>query len=286
MSLFDGYKPTWCPGCGNYAILASIKRSLDELGLKPSDVFTVFGIGCSGNMNDFLNVNVFHGLHGRSLPAAIGIKIASHNMPVLVIAGDGDFYGEGGNHFLHACRGNHDITVIIHNNNVYGLTTGQVAPTAKKGYKSKSTPSGIIEEEINPLALAISQGATYVAQGYAKDVLGLSSLIKDGINHKGFSLINVLQPCVTFNKTHSYEFFDKNSYKLPESYDSADFDKAIKKSFDPIKNGKYPVGVLYKTKRSIFTENLSQIKSKNLSEKNPDKETIIRDLHEIATDFI
>ena len=137
---FDGYFPTWCPGCGNFGIWAALKTAFAKLGLGPEDLALVYGIGCSGNMNDFLWANSFHALHGRAIPNAIGIKIANHKLPVLVIAGDGDCYGEGGNHLIHAARGNHDITVIVHDNRVYGLTTGQVAPTALKGFKSKSTP--------------------------------------------------------------------------------------------------------------------------------------------------
>src|SRR3990167_4660921 len=158
---FDGYDPTWCPGCGDWAIGAAIKKALTDLGTDPSGIFVVFGIGCSGNMNDFLNAYAIHSLHGRAIPNAIGMKLANHKMPVLAVVGDGDCYGEGGNHFMHSCRGNHDITVLVHDNNVYGLTTGQVAPTAPKGFQSKSTPKGIIEVPINPLTLSISQGATF-----------------------------------------------------------------------------------------------------------------------------
>src|SRR3989344_3560469 len=153
---FTGYNPTWCPGCGDWGIGAALKQALVGLGHDPSSVFVVFGIGCSGNMNDFLNAYAIHSLHGRAIPNAIGAKLANHAMPTICIVGDGDCYGEGGNHFLHACRGNHDITVIVHDNNVYGLTTGQVAPTAKKGFKSKSTPSGIVEISVNPLSLALT----------------------------------------------------------------------------------------------------------------------------------
>jgi 2-oxoglutarate ferredoxin oxidoreductase subunit beta len=167
ISEFSGYQPTWCPGCGNWGISVAIKSALVKAGLSPSQIFVSFGIGCSGNMNDFLNAYASHGLHGRALPVAIGVKLANHTMKTIVVAGDGDFYGEGGNHFLHACRGNHDITVILHDNRVYGLTTGQTAPTGAKGYKSKSTPLGIVEVPLDPIALAVTQGATFVAQAFA-----------------------------------------------------------------------------------------------------------------------
>lgn len=280
MEKFNSYQPTWCPGCGNFGILTALKSALVKLELTPSDVMFSFGIGCSGNMNDFIAGYGVHGLHGRSLSTALGMKIANHKMPVIVIAGDGDFYGEGGNHFLHACRGNHDVTVIVHNNNVYGLTTGQSAPTAKKGYKSKSTPSGIIEEPINPLALAVSQGATFVAQGFAGEILGLSDIIKQGIAHKGFSLINVLQPCVTFNKTHGFAYFKERTYQIPDSYDPTNMEKAFKKTMELSQEDKYPLGLIYKCKKGCYTEHIAQLEKKTLI----DRSRFIK-FEEITEDF-
>ena len=188
---FEGFTPTWCPGCGDWGINNAIKKSFVANGLQPSDLCIVFGIGCSGNMNDFLNAYAFHGLHGRAMPVAVGIKLANHNLPVLVIAGDGDTYGEGGNHVMHAARGNHDITLIVHDNSVYGLTTGQVAPTALHGAKGKSTPAGMIEQSISPLSLMISQGATFVAQSFAGNVSHMSEMITKAMAHKGFSIVNI-----------------------------------------------------------------------------------------------
>lgn len=264
---FSGYNPTWCPGCGDWAIGACIKKSLKDLRYDPSSVFVVFGIGCSGNMNDFLNAYALHSLHGRAIPNAIGMKLANHKMPVVVIAGDGDCYGEGGNHFMHACRGNHDITVITHDNGVYGLTTGQVAPTALKGFKSKSTPEGIIEVPLNPLSLAISQGATFVAQGFASNVPQLIDLIKKAINHKGFSLVNILQPCVTFNKINTYEYYRDKTYFLPESYDPSDQKEAMLKGMEPTYNEKFPLGIIYQVQRPTFTAQISQLKTSTLVER-------------------
>lgn len=267
MDKFAGYLPTWCPGCGNWGIITAIKSAMAKLDLGPSDVMLSFGIGCSGNMNDFLNGYALHGLHGRAIPAAIGMKIANNKMPVIAIVGDGDFYGEGGNHFLHACRGNHDITVLVHNNNVYGLTTGQAAPTAQKGYKSKSTPSGIIEEQVNPLALAVSQGATFVAQGFAGDMIALSDIIKQAVKHKGFSLVNILQPCVTFNKTHDFNYFREHSYEIPDSHDATCPIKAFKTSIEPVCEQKYPLGIIYKVKKTCYTDHLPQMEKKPLIDK-------------------
>jgi 2-oxoglutarate ferredoxin oxidoreductase subunit beta len=228
-----------------------------------------FDIGCSGNTGDFLNGYAVHGLHGRVIPLAVGMKLANHKMPVIAITGDGGCYGEGGNHFIHACRGNHDITVIVYDNGVYGLTTGQVSPTAVKGFKSKSTPGGVIELPLNPLSLAISQGATFVAQGFAGNQSQLTELIKKGITHRGLSLINVLQPCVSFNPIKSYDFFKQKTYILPDDYPRGDINEALKKSLEPNSADKFPLGVLYETERATFTGNLPQLKENALVEKKP-----------------
>lgn len=263
---FSGYKPTWCPGCGDWGIGVAIKSAFVQLNLDPSSVAAVFGIGCSGNMNDFLNAYAIHSLHGRAIPNAIGMKLANHKMPVIAIVGDGDCYGEGGNHFIHACRGNHDMTVIVHDNGVYGLTTGQVAPTAQKGFKSKSTPSGIIEVPINPLMLALSSGATFVAQTFAGDAPHMIKMIKEGINHKGFALVNVLQPCVTFNKINTYQYYLQHVYKLPEDYKKGDINQAIQKGME-VTSEKFPLGILYQEERPTFTDQLPQVKDTTLLEK-------------------
>ncbi len=263
---FSGYNPTWCPGCGDWGIGIAIKQALVQLGLSPSSVAAVFGIGCSGNMNDFLNAYAIHSLHGRSIPTAIGIKIANHKMPVIVIAGDGDTYGEGGNHFLHACRGNHDITVIVHDNGVYGLTTGQSAPTAQKGFKSKSTPSGIIETPINPLSFAITSGATFVSQSFAGDAIHAASMIKAAVNHKGFSLVNILQPCVSFNKINTYQYYLQRVYKLGEDYKKDDFREAVQKSLE-MNEEKFPLGVIYQVEKPSYTDQLPQLKNEVLIDK-------------------
>jgi len=263
---FSGYNPTWCLGCGDWGIGVAIKQALIQLGLSPSTVAAVFGIGCSGNMNDFLNAYAIHALHGRAIPNAIGIKIANHQLPVLAIVGDGDCYGEGGNHLIHACRGNHDITVIVHDNGVYGLTTGQVSPTAQKGFKSKSTPSGILETPINPLALALTSGATFVAQSFAGDALHSIAMIKAGIEHKGFSIINILQPCVTFNKINTYQYYLQRVYKLSDDYQKNHFKIAVEKSLE-MNEEKFPLGVIYQIEKPSFTDQLPQLKEQTLVNK-------------------
>ena len=263
---FTGYKPTWCPGCGNHGIGMALKTALTELGLEPSSVSIVFGVGCSGNMNDFVNAYAIHSLHGRAIPNAIGMKLANHKMPVIVVGGDGDLYGEGGNHFIHNCRGNHDITVIAHDNRVYGLTTGQTSPRSQKGFKSKSTPIGSIEIPFNPLAVAIISGATFVAQAFAGDSIHLASIIKQGIGHKGFSLINVLQPCVSFNKINTYQYYLQHAYKLDLQYKVDDKNEALKKALE-ISVERFPLGVLYQTNKPSYTEELSQLTGATLVEK-------------------
>lgn len=276
---FGGYFPTWCPGCGNFGIWAALKTAFTNLGFTPESFAVVFGIGCSGNMNDFLWADSFHALHGRAIPNAVGIKIANHKLPVVVIVGDGDCYGEGGNHLIHAARGNHDITVIVHDNRVYGLTTGQVAPTALKGFKAKSTPTGIIEVPINPIALALTQGATFVAQGFSADLNHLVGLIEQSIKHKGFSLVNVFQPCVTFNLQNSYAWYRERIYKLGDDYNSSDKNCAIVKALET--ETKIPVGVIYRTERPTYTDSLPQLQEKTLVQSN-----LTIDLEQFASDFV
>lgn len=277
---FNGYDPTWCPGCGDWGINIAIKTALAEMDLTPSDLFVSFDIGCSGNMNDFLNAYAMHGLHGRAVTYAIGMKLANHAMQTMVIGGDGGIYGEGGNHFLHACRGNHDITVIVHDNNVYGLTTGQVAPTAEQGYKSKSTPTGIIEVPVNPLSLAITQGATFVAQGFAGDVKLTTALIKQAMQHKGMSLVNILQPCVTFNKVDTYQYYLKRAYKLEETHDPTCINTALSKAQE-ILNEQFPLGLIYKSQRPTYHEMLPQLAKKPLVDQPTNT-----DVHPLMAQFI
>lgn len=277
---FDGYTPTWCPGCGDWGIGMAIKSAFVSLGLTPSDLMVVFGIGCSGNMNDFLNAYAVHSLHGRSLPNAIGAKIANHTKNVIAVVGDGDCYGEGGNHLIHACRGNHDITVVVHDNGVYGLTTGQVAPTADTGYKSKSTPAGIIEVPVNPLALALTQGATFIGQGFAGDIRHATDLIAKAMKHRGFSLVNILQPCVTFNKVNTYQYYLSRVYKLDSNYNPGDKKAALEKVMES-EVEKFPLGVLYETSRPAFTDKLPQLQKGPLT-----SGPRFTDIASLAADFI
>lgn len=224
----------------------------------------VFGIGCSGNMNDFLNAYAMHALHGRGLPNAIGMHLVNHKLPVVAIVGDGDCYGEGGNHLISACRGNYNMTVIVHDNGVYGLTTGQGAPTAQPGYPSKSAPGGMIEQPINPLALAIAQGASFVGQTFAGQVPHMIDLLKKAIQHRGFSLLNVLQPCVTFNKKNTYVYYQQNAYKLPADYDPTNPDTAMRTALEMTFAEKFALGTLYEVDRPTFADHLPQLHDNTL----------------------
>lgn len=244
-SFKTGYLPTWCPGCGDFGIWMALKNALVELGIGPDGALLVYGIGCHGNMYSWMRTYAVEGLHGRTLPVAQGAKLANHTVPVIAIAGDGDCLGEGGNHFIHAAKRNPDITVLIHDNQVYGLTTGQASPTAKDKLKTKSTPEGVSDTPVNPLTLALVSGATFVARGFAGDMAGLTKLMVAAIRHKGFSVLDILQPCVTFDHVHTYQWYRQRLYQLEQSGYRADNRlAAIERAFEW--GEKIPVGVFYK----------------------------------------
>ena len=207
-------KPIWCPGCGDYGVHAAINKALMDLGIDKSKIVIVSGIGCSSAMPHTFSTYGIHGIHGRVLPVAMGVKLANDELTVIGVGGDGDGYGIGGNHFVHTARRNIDITYIVMNNQIYGLTTGQASPTTLLGAKTKSTPFGEIEEPVNPIAIAISAGATYVARGFSGEPMHLAELIKNGITHKGFAVIDALIPCVSFNTLNTYDWFRQRVYKL------------------------------------------------------------------------
>jgi len=265
--LETSYKPTWCPGCGNYAIWLALRQALAELNLKSENVLIVYGIGCSGNGANFIKTYSWHSLHGRSVPTAVGAKLANKDLTVIVMAGDGDAYGEGMGHFIHSIRGNADITYITHDNKVYGLTTGQAAPTSSRGYKSKSTPEGIIEEAANPVSLAISAGGTFVSKGFSGDAEHLKQLLKKAIKHKGFSLVDVFQPCVTFNKVNTFKWYFDRLYNLDKNkkYNNKDKEKALRESL--VWGDKIPYGIFYKSSRTTYGSNLPQLKNKALAKR-------------------
>jgi len=222
--------PDWCPGCGDFGVLNSLQKACAELGLQPHEILTVSGIGCSSNFPGYFNSYGMHTLHGRSLPYATGAKMANHELTVIVTGGDGDGYGIGGNHFTHLSRRNVDLTYIVMDNQIYGLTVGQVSPTSEFGMKTKSTPFGSVEMPLNPLTAAIMNGATFVARGYSADPKGLTDLMSQAIQHKGFALIDVFSPCVTFNKDNTYQWFKPRLEKLEEDHDISDWKSACEKA--------------------------------------------------------
>ena len=199
----SGINPDWCPGCGDFGVLNSLQRACAELGLQPHRILTVSGIGCSSNLPGYINSYGMHTLHGRSLAFATGAKLANHELTVIATGGDGDGYGIGGNHLTHTARRNVDITYIVMNNQIYGLTTGQISPTSRLDMKTKSTPYGNVETPINPITSAIMNGASYVARAYSGDIRHTTAIIKAAIEHKGFSLVDIFSPCVTFNDDNS-----------------------------------------------------------------------------------
>lgn len=256
---------TWCPGCGDYSILAALKKAIVDAGIEPHKTVVASGIGCSGKLPHFIKTYGFESIHGRGLAAASGIKLANHELNVISVGGDGDGYGIGMGHFIHACRRNYDMTYIVHDNQIYGLTTGQTSPTSEKGMKTKSTPEGVLEDPVNPLALSISSGATFVARGFSGDLGHLADLIRQGIEHRGFAHIDVCQPCVVWNKINTFDYFRKKVYKLGENekYDSSDKFEAYKKAWEWDEG--IPIGVLYKEDKPTYEDGLPPLKKGPLS---------------------
>jgi len=250
---------TWCPGCGNFGILSAFKGALVELGLEREHVVAVSGIGCHGKISDYVNVNTFHGIHGRVLPLATGIKLANPDLAVFGFSGDADCYDEGWDHFCHAVRRNIDVTLIVHNNMILGLTTGQTTATSQTGFRTKSTPFGSPVPPLNPIAHALVSNGSFVARGFAGDPKHLQSLIVQAARHRGFNYIDIFQPCVTFNYLNTFEWFRQRVYKLEEAgHDVSDRQKALEKSFEW--GDRIPIGVFYKDDRLTFRDSLPQVK--------------------------
>lgn len=217
MNLDTDLFPTWCPGCGDFGIWAALKNALKQLNWESHQFVVVYDIGCCGNMTSHLRVYGLHGLHGRAIPAATGVKLANHKQKVIVIGGDGGLLGEGLSHFVAACRSNQDLTVILHNNQIYGLTIGQSSPTSMKGTKGKATPLGVVDQPLEPCSLALLSGASFVSRAFAGDIPSTTKLITEALSHTGFSLVEVLQPCVTFNKLNTYSWFRERVKPLPQT---------------------------------------------------------------------
>lgn len=252
----------WCPGCGNFGILNILSEVLHELGLNKKNVVFVSGIGQAAKTPHYLDVNMYNGLHGRALPVATGIKMANPELIVVAEGGDGDMYGEGGNHFLNAARRNVNIVHIVHNNMVYGLTKGQASPTSQKEFKTKVQVDGVSNEPFNPIAVALSLNASFVARAYMKNKEHTKDILKAAFLHKGYALIDIFQPCVVFNQVNTYDWFSKNSYIMDEKeYDRSSFKDAILKAKE---TKPFALGVFYQQKRKTFEEYVA--KEQNSSE--------------------
>lgn len=259
-------KPNWCPGCGDFGMWVALKNAIVQLGLNPWEVVLVSGIGCSGKVPYWVKTYGFNGLHGRPMPPAQAIKLANHGLTVIVIGGDGDQYGEGGNHLLHAMRRNVDITLIVHNNQVYGLTTGQYSPTTDIGVKNKATPDPVVEAPVNPISFALAGGATFVARGFAGDAKHDTELLVEAVKHKGFAIIDTLQPCVTYNQKNTFSWFYERVYKI-ENHDTSDKVAAFKLAEEwplrvPLKGGEkehIPTGIFYREDRPTWHEQIPEI---------------------------
>ena len=247
---YGHYSEAWCPGCGNFDILKALKQTLAELDIAPSQAAIVSGIGQAAKVPHYITANGFNGLHGRALPPAQAIKIVNPELTVIATSGDGCMYGEGGNHLLAAMRRNVDITVVVHDNQVYGLTKGQASPTTAEGQITKTQPHGVTNAPFNPIEVAISMRANMVARSFSGNIPHVVSMLKAAIAHPGFALIDIFQPCVSFNKVNTFGWYKKRCYELPEEYDPTDWEAAIHKANEF--GDKIPIGVLYKNNRKPF----------------------------------
>jgi 2-oxoglutarate ferredoxin oxidoreductase subunit beta len=264
----ENYKPTadtaWCPGCGNFAICDAVIRTLDELHIEPWQVVFVSGISQAAKLPQYIRANVFDVLHGRAVCTATGVHLANHKLKVIAESGDGDIYSEGTNHLMHAMRRNVNLTCLVHNNQIYGLTKGQVSPTSDRGFKTGTTPEGNQDQAFNPIVFAVAMEAGFVARGFAGDTDKLTEIIKQAIQHEGFALVDILQPCVTFNKVNTFQWYKSHVYYLDDKYDPADQSAAFAKSLEW--GDRIPCGVIYRNDRPSLESMIPQIREKPLVE--------------------
>ncbi|MDX9917908.1 MAG: 2-oxoacid:ferredoxin oxidoreductase subunit beta [Gudongella sp.] len=251
-NVYELFNPTWCPGCGNYMIRTALKMALEELEISPSQAVMFTGIGQAAKMPHYIGMNGYNGLHGRALPPAIGAKLSNKDLTVIVESGDGDTYGEGGNHFIHTIRRNIDVAHFVHNNQIYGLTKGQGSPTTAIGQRTTLQFDGVKMEPVQPLALSLTMGAGFVARGYAGDIPQLVSLMKEAITYRGYAHLDILQPCVVWNKVNTYQWYKERVYYLDEDYDHTDFEVAYRKSLEF--GDRIPTGILYKVERDTYED--------------------------------
>ena len=274
LSDFKGLNPAWCPGCGDFGILQALKKALVALGREPRDVVLVSGIGQAAKMPHYLRANVFNGLHGRGLPAATGVKLANHGLTVVACGGDGDMYGEGGNHLIHAIRRNPDLTLLVHDNKIYGLTKGQASPTTDQGVKTNVQVQGVANQPLNPLALAISQKCGFVARGFSGDIPYLSEIIRKGITYRGFAMIEIMQPCVSFNKINTAAWYKERIYKLEDEsgYDPSDMHQALDKAYEW--GERIPTGILFIHHKPTYEDKIFSPEATPLISKNIDPKQV------------
>ena len=260
----------WCPGCGNFSILKALKQALVDIQQPPHELVIVSGIGQAPKTPHYLRCNCFNGRHGRTLPVATGIKLANQKLTVLALGGDGDGFAEGGNHFLHAMRRNVNITYLVHDNQVYGLTKGQASPTSDYGFVTKTTPQGSTSPACNPLMLAVASDCSFVARGFAGEIDHLADLIKKGIQHMGFALIDILQPCVSFNRVNTFKWYSDRIYKIDtdSAYDAADRLNAFQKVQEWDDN--IPIGIFYRNQRPTLESQIPALADQPLVDQQTD----------------
>jgi 2-oxoglutarate ferredoxin oxidoreductase subunit beta len=271
LDLYQGIESAWCPGCGNFSMLKAFKQALAELEIRPETLVVVSGIGQSGKFPHYLKCNTFNGIHGRTLPVATGVRLANHELKVVAVAGDGDCYGEGGNHFLAALRRNLDLTLVVHNNQVYGLTKGQASPTSDQGFKTLLQPHGVTTPPLHALAIAVAQDCSWVGRGFAGRTEHLTELYKQALTHKGFALLEVLQPCVSFNKINTYQWYEKRVYQVDQESDYAPENELWAYQKAKEWGERIPIGVIYRRPRPILEEMQPVLVSGSLVQQQPER---------------
>jgi 2-oxoglutarate ferredoxin oxidoreductase subunit beta len=280
LDLYQGIESAWCPGCGNFGMLKAFKQALAELEIRPEALVVVSGIGQSGKFPHYLKCNTFNGIHGRTLPVATGVRLTNHELKVVAEAGDGDCYGEGGNHLLAALRRNLDLTLVVHNNQVYGLTKGQASPTSDQGFKTLLQPHGVFYPPLHALALAVAQDCSWVGRGFAGRGEHLTELYKQALTHKGFALLEVLQPCVSFNKINTYQWYENRVYAVEQEpdYDPENELWAYQKAKEW--GERIPIGVIYRNPRPTLEEMQPVLQAGPLVRQQPE-----RPVRELLSDF-
>jgi 2-oxoglutarate/2-oxoacid ferredoxin oxidoreductase subunit beta len=276
---YKGQVPAWCPGCGNFAILKAFKDAMVGLGKEPYQFTVVSGIGQAAKLPHYTKCNTFNGLHGRTLPVATGIRLANHEMLVIAATGDGDCYGEGGNHLLAAMRRNINVKLFVHDNQIYALTKGQPSPTTAEGTTAGNMPFGVLSAPFNPMAVAIAMDCSFVARAYAAETEHLKGLMMEAINHTGFALVDILQPCVTFNRVNTYEWYKQRVYQIEADYNPGDREAAFARALEW--GDRIPIGVLYRNRRPTYEERVPQIKDAPLVRQAVDMKRIEKSLKEL-----